>query len=515
MSELDTNSFNFPELTEAEGLDIDAIFGKASAAADVNPFDAPEPAQQQTVLPTPNPATVPNNPNPQPATSVSAASQPAASNAGNLIEAAFQQQVENTKTGLFEKLPVFSYGSAKEEIQDTSLTFEELRIAKSEDFPELAEGKRVSWSVEYGKSTKTITDPKGTTIASVKEELERSKAFLDSLRKAKDKNPTCLVKPKVTAQSKGIASYKGVFTSLDAARVSEKVICLIPSQDGVVYEMRKTELGEFVAPKSNIAEFPRTRAGFTPALPLIPKDLMEQIISFFRSFMQNGLEYEALVHIYWDRVKKEFCIYIPDQQVTRIRITADLSRDGLPEDQFLHYADVHSHNSMPARFSSIDDVDEKATRLYIVIGRLDQYFPEISARVSCGGVFQEIDVCSVAEPLGAPFPEEWASHVVRHQCAQISCNKAHSNNEIQTVDEEMIRGLDKSIRYQLLCRLMQDCEYFLGEGRRHEEALWSGDVKTHIALVKALWSSFPLDAKPAEISYGKIEQLEKRMLKEA
>ena len=48
------------------------------------------------------------------------------------------------------------------------MTFDELRIAKSEDFPELAEGKKVSWTVEYGKTVKPITDPKGTTIASVK-----------------------------------------------------------------------------------------------------------------------------------------------------------------------------------------------------------------------------------------------------------------------------------------------------------------------------------------------------------
>ena len=42
------------------------------------------------------------------------------------------------------------------------MTFEELRIRKSDDFTDLEEGKRVSWSVEYcgirkGKSK----DPKG------------------------------------------------------------------------------------------------------------------------------------------------------------------------------------------------------------------------------------------------------------------------------------------------------------------------------------------------------------------
>ena len=47
--------------------------------------------------------------------------------------------------------------------------------------------------------------------------------------------------------------------------------------------------------------------------------------------------------------------------------------------------DIHSHNTRPAKFSDIDDRDEKATRLYAVAGRFDQVFPEIAVRASCGG----------------------------------------------------------------------------------------------------------------------------------
>ena len=184
-----------------------------------------------------------------------------------------QQEKKNTQQGLLEKPPVFAYGSAKDPIKDASMTFEELRIAKADDFPELAEGKRVSWTVEYGKTVKTITDPKGTTIQSIKTEIETSQKFLTELTKAKDKNPDCLVKPKVTAQSKGIAAYKGVFSSMEEARASDKTICLIPAGDGKVYELRKSELGEFIVPKNNVMEFPQIRAGFTPALPLIPMSL--------------------------------------------------------------------------------------------------------------------------------------------------------------------------------------------------------------------------------------------------
>lgn len=244
MSELE-QAFNFKELGE-ESLDFDAIFGGGNIPAPPPPV--PETVQEPEYAPE-NGATA-EQPSVQDTTNTDAGIVPdmvradtgnepdlfaaLAGNSGTNVPAAKPKEDKPKQVSLFDKPPIFSYGGAKESIKDTSMTFEELRIAKSDDFPELAEGKKVSWSVEYGKTTKYISDPKETTIASVKEEIEKSKAFLDGLKKAKDKdrNPDCLVKPKVTAQSKGTTSYKGVFPSVEAAKASDKVICLIPGQDG-------------------------------------------------------------------------------------------------------------------------------------------------------------------------------------------------------------------------------------------------------------------------------------------
>ena len=80
-----------------------------------------------------------------------------------------EKETKGTKTAESEqgyegKPPVFAYAGALENISDVSMTFEELRIEKSGDFPELEDGKRVSWTVEYGKVTKAVSDPKGTSI---------------------------------------------------------------------------------------------------------------------------------------------------------------------------------------------------------------------------------------------------------------------------------------------------------------------------------------------------------------
>nr|WP_325212307.1 LPD11 domain-containing protein [uncultured Oscillibacter sp.] len=534
----DQNSgFPFAAFGQEEGLDVASIFGSGAPSGDVNPFEALAAQQAEPAAPPPQPQAVQNigqpvqtAPAPQaapvaapePQTAPAPAPVQAAAPEDNLINAAFAKQEEASAQkavkSLFEKAPVFSYGSAKEDITDPAQTFEELRIAKSDDFPELSEGKRVSWTVEYGKTTKSITDPKGTTILSVKEEIERSKAFLDGLKKARDKNPDCLVKPRVTAQSKGIASYKGVFQTVEEARDSEKSICLIPGSDGKVYELRKTEMGEFIAPKDKVIDIQQIRAGFTPALPLIPLDLLQQIISFFRCYMGERQEFEALAHILWDKEEKAFTVHVPRQDVSKARVDADLSRDTLPEDRYLHYADIHSHNSMEAKFSPVDDQDEQATRLYIVLGRLDRFFPDITVRMSCGGTYQELDPGAVIEGLGAVFPRQWRENVnirasefwrlperegVTTRTARIHKAAADSVEEVTRMRE--------GHRYQFLNRLRMDCEYYLGEGRRCEKFLWAGAVREHIAAMKALWNSFPEKGKPEWLSWADIQEYQNRM----
>ena len=96
--------------------------------------------------------------------------------------------------------------------------------------------------------------------------------------------------------------------------------------------------------------------------------------------------------------------------MSKTRIFADIPID--PDwNNLLHYADIHSHNSMAARFSEIDDEDEKANRLYLVMGRLDQYFPEVSARICNGGTFLSLHPGDVLEGVPREFPSWWSNRV--------------------------------------------------------------------------------------------------------
>lgn len=64
--------------------------------------------------------------------------------------------------------------------------------------------------------------------------------------------------------------------------------------------------------------------------------------------------------------------------------------------------------------------------------------------------------------------------------------------------------------YQLLARLQQDCEYYLGHGQRAKKHLWAGDEAEQIAKMKELYDAVPV--KPEWISLTDIERYEAAML---
>ena len=341
----------------------------------------------------------------------------------NPLEAAI---IAQETSSIFAALPVFEYAAATEPIDDLKQTFDALRVAKAADFPELEDANRVTWTVTYGKIVKTVsgTDAKKKKIGEFKASLESSKEFMDALKKSKDKNPRCVLKPSVRAQSKGkvVSAYKGIYADVEEAAASGMAICIFPARDGRVYEMRTSEIGTFTTPTDNCIELSSVRAGFIPALPLIPWSCLQKIICFFREQLREDGNYEALANILWDKDTETFVTYIPQQIVTRGTVVSDLS-DMPNSKRYLHYMDIHSHNTMPAKFSEIDDADEKATRVYAVIGRLDSFMPDISVRISNGGKYLPIDPMLVFEQFDSACPPEWSDRVTIRSREEVCCRE--------------------------------------------------------------------------------------------
>ena len=403
-------------------MSLDELF--AASPTPVAPESTPLPEIAQT---TPAETTVPEpTPSTEPQTAPSATEQPAASQPDNIIDlfgAVVEQSEEDEVAALLVKVttsrPVFDYASIQAEITDADMTFEQLRVKMSADCPELEARAHVSWTLSYVGLTERITDV-NSTIYDAKSKMEQSKKFKDALKKRKpaDKLPVCSVKPTVTAQKKGILpfpAYKAVCESVDAAEKANVPICYIPSQNGQIYEMRRNEIGTFIAPSSKIVELDMVRAGFQMNLPRLPAAKLAEIISFFhRVCVAHDRCMEALVNVYWDRVEQEYILHVPTQQATAVSVETDLS-DRPDESRYYLVMEVHSHNMMAARFSKTDDADEQATRLYMVIGRLDRFYPEIRCRFACGGQHIEIPAEQVCERTDVPFSTAWLTAVHAHR----------------------------------------------------------------------------------------------------
>ena len=412
----------FTDLPDFSSDDFDSIFGTAEKKDDAQT----ESAEVKSETPAPTTTDKPEETHANEETTT--VSQPAADAKAETAESdvasdkseeqdpfeaalaqANQKQAEKDKSGLVQKLPIFFYANAKEEIVDTSKTFDELRNEKAEDFPELDDATAVSWKMTYGTITKTVSTPKKTTIASLKKQIEESKEFMDCLKKAKGEIE-CKVIPSVTAKKKGIvASYKGVANSLEEAVSSGKQIVFVPSSDGKIYEVRNNQIGTFIAEADSVSLFSKVRAGFIPALPKIPYSILSEIIAFFKTFVTEKSENEAMANIYWSFEEEKYRVHVPKQTVTKASVDTNLP--DIDEEKFLLVMEVHSHNTMGAVFSRTDDKDEIATRLYTVIGRLDKVFPDMTTRISVGGKHLVIDPAIVFDGIGGEFPEKWKEAV--------------------------------------------------------------------------------------------------------
>lgn len=325
-----------------------------------------------------------------------------------LITQAKEKETKTVIDSLAGNLPVFSYAKAREEITDPSVTFEKLREEKAEDFPELDDPESVTWKMVYGAVSKTVISPRKSTVIGMKKEIEKSKSFRDGLKQAKD-GIVCKVTPMVTAKKKGVAAYKGFFHTVCDAAQSSKAIGYVPARDGKIYEVRSNAIGTFVAPcdKVNIAAV--AAAGFTPALPKIPFRTLCEIVSFFKAYSDTPNFAEVMVNVYWLPDKQQYHVEAPKQTVSRDNIIAEVREHD--ETRYVHVMEVHSHNRMSAFFSPTDDRDERATRLYAVIGRLNQMFPEVQVRAAVGGKFIPLAAETVFEGLSVPYPLSWNANV--------------------------------------------------------------------------------------------------------
>lgn len=113
------------------------------------------------------------------------------------------------------------------------------------------------------------------------------------------------------------------------------------------------------------------------------------------------------------------------------------------------------------------------------------------------------------------------------------CNMTHRPELYEIYDEDMkvvddyldaaavierakvqnLKDRDFKFEYQLLSRLKEDCNYYLGASRGFEPHLWAHTVEAQIEKMKELYQGFPEEGKPEWLTWEDILDYENKMCK--
>ncbi|AGA60075.1 hypothetical protein Theco_4075 (plasmid) [Thermobacillus composti KWC4] len=231
-----------------------------------------------------------------------------------------------------------------------------------------------------------------------------------------------IIIPIVTGGKKGsylIDGIKGFFFRSKDLFENKQPINILAARDGY-YEVRENPIGVFVSKAPVVEGLEPCQEGFKMKLPKIPQSLITQLISFFADYSEKNVEVMGV--FYWDSANGRYILDVPFQNVTKVSI--DPHYGDFPH--FIKVAEIHSHNTMAAKFSRTDDEDELGTMLYGVIGKICRghsvvYF-DLQTRAGVAGRFIPIhpDVWIEGDYIPgtlnnrveySAYPEEWHDRV--------------------------------------------------------------------------------------------------------
>lgn len=200
-----------------------------------------------------------------------------------------------------------------------------------------------------------------------------------------------------------------------------KKVCYILQGNGL-WERRINKLGTFTTQLHNF-KIPGLNENYKEDwelnVPLIPASILVQIVSFFRK-INRTYDSEVFVQVFYDFNEKAYKAHVPSQVVSGASVNYRNDNDFQNDPNMLLVFEVHSHNTMGAFFSGIDDRDEKSDRFYGVIGKLNNYYPEMLIRLSVGGKRMSVDVDEIFDladdqTFAEVFPAEWMSKVSKQR----------------------------------------------------------------------------------------------------
>lgn len=165
------------------------------------------------------------------------------------------------------------------------------------------------------------------------------------------------------------------------------------------------------------------RRQIVPGGVKVPMQLLKDIENFFRAFMIKNVssaagyrpghgDYEAMALILYNLDTQQYRVSIPAQKVSKASVTYDIDDKA---DNEIVVVDIHSHNSMGAFFSGVDDRDDRSGAWVTgVLGKLDQ--PDFASvwRFNAGTTKVQLTIADIFETptiTANPVDQAWMDKV--------------------------------------------------------------------------------------------------------
>ncbi len=141
-------------------------------------------------------------------------------------------------------------------------------------------------------------------------------------------------------------------------------------------------------------------------VPKPPLELFCEILEIFK-YVNKKSKKELCVNLYYNKVTRKFELNIVNQEISEASVRYEYDPKFEQSDRFIRYLQIHSHNTLKAGFSSVDNEDESYQILcyYGVVGRLSDntffYNVDMQYRIWNGINFTDVafsDVFDIKNP---------------------------------------------------------------------------------------------------------------------
>ena len=167
----------------------------------------------------------------------------------------------------------------------------------------------------------------------------------------------------------------------DGKEIPKDEICVILAKEGV-YMKKRVGVMESIAPIKGVSFLPSIETMAKMHIPKLPAVWFAKTVQFFRA-VEDEHSAEAIVLPFYNEKTKKYRFIAPVQQVSGAAV--DYKKDTTIEGM-LGIGTIHSHSSMSAFHSGVDDKDEETfDGLHITVGNLDDKEVSISASIVSNG----------------------------------------------------------------------------------------------------------------------------------